>query len=116
MLDVAEKKFKEKINAGSVALSLQDAMHLKFKNDTFDVIFVAYGLRNMPNYEKFINQLYKILKPNGKLCIHDYSLKNKTWVKWYWNVLGYGFVVPFCTIASGSSVIFRYLIKSVAEF
>ncbi|MDZ4810433.1 MAG: class I SAM-dependent methyltransferase [Bacteroidota bacterium] len=116
MLEVARKKFSKEISAGLADFSLQDAMHLQLDDNTFDAVFVAYGLRNMPDYDKFIKSLYRILKPGGKLCIHDYSIKNTAWAKWYWLILGYGFVVPFCAVVSRSSIIFRYLIKSVADF
>lgn len=116
MLEVARKKFSKEMSAGKLEFLLQDAMHLDFKENTFDAIFVAYGLRNMPDYDAFVSSLFKLLKPGGRLCIQDYSIKDSAWARWYWCVLGYGFVVPFCTVVTGSSVIFRYLIRSVADF
>lgn len=116
MLAVAKEKFSKEITDGKIQLSLQDAMHLNFAENSVDAIFMAYGLRNMPNYEKLVRDLYRILKPNGQLVIHDYSLKDAWYVKPLWKVLGYGFIVPFCTIVSGSANIYTYLIKSVSRF
>jgi len=104
------------VNAGKVVLHLQDAMQLDLPEASFDAVFIAYGLRNMPDYHLFLQGVNRVLKPGGKICIHDYSLKNKGWVRAYWKILGYGFIVPFCTLLTGSSVIFRYLIKSVSSF
>ena len=81
MLEVAKLKFSKEIEEGKIELSLQDAMHLNFAENSVDAIFMAYGLRNMPNYEKLIRDLYRILKPNGQLVIHDYSLKDAWYVK-----------------------------------
>tara|TARA_Y100000385_G_scaffold145715_1_gene151362 strand:+ start:66 stop:782 length:717 start_codon:yes stop_codon:yes gene_type:complete len=116
MLKVANEKFAKEIKAGKMSFKLQDAMALDFPEESFDAIFMAYGLRNMPDYDKCLNQLYKLLKPGGKICIHDYSLANKSWAKYYWGILSYGFIVPFCTILSGSSKIYTYLAKSVLTF
>lgn len=116
MLEVANKKFEAEIKAGKVSFELQDAMTLNFPAETFDTIFMAYGLRNMPDYDKSLELLYKLLKPGGKLCIHDYSLANKSWARVYWGILSYGFIVPFCTLLSGSSKIYTYLAKSVLTF
>ena len=116
MLAVAKKKFSKEIAAGKMEFQLQDAMHLDFPDNSFDVIFMAYGLRNMPDYDQCLKNLYRILKPGGKLCIHDYSLKNDHWAKYYWAILAYGFIVPFCTLLSGSSKIYTYLAKSVLTF
>lgn len=116
MLKVAREKFSSEIQAGKMHFDLQDAMQLDFPENSFDVIFMAYGLRNMPDYDKCLANLYRILKPGGKICIHDYSLKNDNWAKYYWGILSYGFIVPFCTVLSGSSKIYTYLAKSVLTF
>lgn len=116
MLAVAQQKFAAEINAGKIEISLQDAMHLNVEPNSVDAIFMAYGLRNMPDYEKCIENLYRILKPGGQFVIHDYSLSDVWYAKPLWAVLGYGFIVPFCTVVSGSANIYTYLIKSVLKF
>jgi ubiquinone/menaquinone biosynthesis methyltransferase len=116
MLDVAKEKFAKEIAAGKVELSLQDAMDLNITPNSADAIFMAYGLRNMPDYEQCIANLFSVLKPGGQLVIHDYSLIEAWYVKPLWAILGYGFIVPFCTVVSGSANIYTYLIKSVLNF
>lgn len=116
MLLEANQKFKKEISTGKVSFELQDAMLLDFPAESFDAVYMAYGLRNMPDYKKSVQIIHRVLKPDGKLCIHDYSLADTWWSKGYWSVLGYGFIVPFCTLLSGSSTIYTYLIKSVANF
>ena len=116
MLEVAKDKFAQEIANGKVEISLQDAMHLNFAPNSVDAIFMAYGLRNMPNYEQCVINLYSILKPGGQLVIHDYSLSDNWFAKPLWKILGYGFIVPFCTVVSGSANIYTYLIKSVSNF
>jgi len=116
MLQVAAQKFAKEIEHRKLELSLQDAMQLSLPDHSADAIFMAYGLRNMPDYVRCIQNLHRILKPGGQLVIHDYSLKEIWYAKPLWAVLGYGFIVPFCTVLSGSSIIYTYLIKSVLQF
>jgi len=116
MLAEAERKFNAEIQSGKAEFVLRDAMHPNLPEGSFDVIFAAYGLRNMPDYNQFLQNAFRLLKPGGKLCIHDYSLADNGWSKAYWAVLGYGFIVPFCTVVTGSSKIFTYLVKSVLTF
>ena len=111
MLAEARSKLKDQ-----ATFQLQDAMELDFPPASFDAIFMAYGLRNMPDAERCLENLLVLLKPGGKLVIHDYSLSNNWYASVYWCILGYGFIVPFCTLLTGSSKIFRYLIKSVLRF
>jgi ubiquinone/menaquinone biosynthesis methyltransferase len=116
MLEVANQKFQKEIKEGKISFVLQDAMQLDFPGNSFDIVFMAYGLRNMPDYEKSLQIIRKVLKPGGKVCIHDYSLSEGLFPKIYWFVLGYFFIVPFCTLLSGSFKIYTYLIKSVSTF
>jgi ubiquinone/menaquinone biosynthesis methyltransferase len=116
MLGVAQEKFSKEIKEGKVEVSLQDAMKLDLPAASVDAVFMAYGLRNMPDYEKCVENLYSILKPGGQLVIHDYSLSDSWYARPLWMVMGYGFIVPFCTVLSGSSTIYTYLVKSVLKF
>ncbi len=116
MLEVASEKFAQEVSQEKIAFVLNDAMSLDFPDNSFDAVFMAYGLRNMPDYQKAIQGIYRILKPGGKICIHDYSLADNFFSKIYWVILGYGFIVPFCTLMSGSSRIYTYLVKSVLTF
>ena len=116
MLAVAQQKFAKQISTGKIEISLQDAMQLNFAPNSVDAIFMAYCLRNMPDYEQCIKNLNRILRPGGQLVIHDYSLSDTWYAKPLWTILGYGFIVPFCTVVSGSANIYTYLIKSVLNF
>lgn len=116
MLQVAGEKFAAEVAKGKLELSLQDAMHLNFAPNSFDAVFMAYGLRNMPDYDKSLAQLYTILKPGGKLVIHDYSLADAWYARPYWWILGYVFIVPISFATTGETNIFTYLIKSVLNF
>lgn len=116
MLQVAGEKFSNEIKAGKLQLQLQDAMKLNFEPASFDAIFMAYGLRNMPDYDKSLAQLLPLLKPNGKLVIHDYSLSDTWYSAAYWWVLGNVFILPISYLTTGETNIFSYLIKSVLNF
>jgi ubiquinone/menaquinone biosynthesis methyltransferase len=115
MLEEAKRRLLPRFE-GRIELQLQDAMALDFPDESFDVIFMAYGIRNMPDPEACLRQLSRLLKPGGQICFHEYSLANRWYARPYWLVLGYGFVLPFCTLLTGTSRIFRYLIKSVDRF
>ena len=42
-------------------------MTLSFADDTFDAVTIAFGLRNLPNYEDGLRELNRVLKTDGKL-------------------------------------------------
>lgn len=51
-----------------------DALNLPFPDGGFDVVTVAFGLRNMADYPAALREMRRILKPGGKLVILDFSL------------------------------------------
>jgi len=51
-----------------------DALDLPFPDNEFDVLTVAFGLRNMGDYELGLKEMRRVLKPEGHLFILDFSL------------------------------------------
>jgi demethylmenaquinone methyltransferase / 2-methoxy-6-polyprenyl-1,4-benzoquinol methylase len=51
-----------------------DALELPFPDGQFDVVTVAFGLRNMADYERALKEMRRVLKTGGSLFILDFSL------------------------------------------
>lgn len=51
-----------------------DALNLPFEAKKFDVVTVAFGLRNMSDYPAALREMRRVLKPGGHLIILDFSL------------------------------------------
>jgi demethylmenaquinone methyltransferase / 2-methoxy-6-polyprenyl-1,4-benzoquinol methylase len=51
-----------------------DALQLPFPDQEFDVVTVAFGLRNMADYPAGLREMRRVLKPGGHLVILDFSL------------------------------------------
>ena len=54
-----------------------DALALPFPDGGFDVVTVAFGLRNMADYPQALREMRRVLKPAGRLFILDFSLPPK---------------------------------------
>ncbi len=51
-----------------------DALHLPFADGSYDVVTVAFGLRNMADYPAALREMHRVLRPGGKLLILDFAL------------------------------------------
>jgi ubiquinone/menaquinone biosynthesis methyltransferase len=116
MLNVAREKISTGFARSNVKFVKMDVMDLDLDSDSLDAIFMAYGIRNMPDFKLCVENLLRVLKPGGKVCFHEYSINKSFFSRIYWNFLGYFFIIPFAGITTGSTKIFRYLIKSVNNF
>lgn len=50
-----------------------NAMDLPFEDNTFDYVTIGFGLRNVPNYETVLKELYRVVKPGGMVACLDTS-------------------------------------------
>lgn len=73
MLEIGNKKLKNKSLNHKIKLQLADSEKLPFKNDTFEAVTVSFGARNFENLEKGLSEMYRVLKPKGKLYILEFS-------------------------------------------
>lgn len=64
MLEVAREKQAEQ-KASNVTFIHGDAMDLPFEDETFDYVTIGFGLRNVPDYEQVLREMYRVLKPGG---------------------------------------------------
>lgn len=69
MLDVAAQR-----GFRAEQLVCADALNLPFADESFDVVTVAFGLRNMADYPRALAEMKRVLRPGGHLLILDFSL------------------------------------------
>jgi demethylmenaquinone methyltransferase/2-methoxy-6-polyprenyl-1,4-benzoquinol methylase len=61
---------------GITELVVADGLALPFRDSLFDVVTVAFGLRNMASYDAALNEARRVLRSGGHLLILDFSLPN----------------------------------------
>jgi demethylmenaquinone methyltransferase/2-methoxy-6-polyprenyl-1,4-benzoquinol methylase len=101
------------LNCGVVLPTLVcDAEKLPFADGHFDVVSVAFGLRNMTHKERALQEMCRVLKPGGKLLVLEFSKVAKPLEKIYdW----YSFKVlpPLGKLVAGDDSSYRYLAESI---
>ncbi|MGC1176267.1 bifunctional demethylmenaquinone methyltransferase/2-methoxy-6-polyprenyl-1,4-benzoquinol methylase UbiE [Polaromonas sp.] len=89
-----------------------DAEHLPFADASFDLVTVAFGLRNMTHKDEAIKEMNRVLKPGGKLLVLEFSKIAKPLEKvydWYsFNVLP-----KLGKLVANDDASYRYLAESI---
>lgn len=94
-----------------------DAMDLPFPSGSFDVVTVAFGLRNIADTSRGLAEMARVCKPGGTLAILEFSLPRNAAVRgfylWYFRN-----VLPRLgnAVARNGSDAYTYLNRSVEEF
>lgn len=77
MLEIGRKKVAKLLLNSQIELLKGDSEAIKANPDTFDAITVAFGVRNFENLEKGLGEMYRVLRPGGKLVILEFSKPKK---------------------------------------
>ena len=89
-----------------------DAEQIPFPNNYFDCVCVAFGLRNMTCKEKALAEMYRVLRPGGRVLVLEFS---KIWAPLSTLYERYSFkCIPFIgEMVTGDRVSYRYLAESI---
>lgn len=116
MLSIGQKKIERKGLQRKITLQKGDSENLQFNDDSFDAITVAFGVRNFENLEKGLSEIFRILKPNGRLVILEFSKPRKFPVKQIYNFY-FKQILPFVgKLISKDKSAYSYLPESVDLF
>lgn len=69
MLSIAKQK-KQDLQLNQLELVHGNAMELPYEENSFDYVTIGFGLRNVPDYMTVLEEMYRVVKPGGKVvCI-----------------------------------------------
>jgi demethylmenaquinone methyltransferase / 2-methoxy-6-polyprenyl-1,4-benzoquinol methylase len=101
------------LNAGVILpTTVCDAEKLPFADNYFDIVSVAFGLRNMTRKDAALREMLRVLKPGGKLLVLEFSRVAPPLQKMYdW----YSFkVLPkLGSLVAGDAASYQYLAESI---
>ncbi len=92
--------------------SLADAEKLPFKSESFDLVSVAFGLRNMTHKDAALKEMNRVLRPGGKLLVLEFSKVAKPLEKaydWY----SFKILPAMGKLVAGDDASYRYLAESI---
>jgi demethylmenaquinone methyltransferase / 2-methoxy-6-polyprenyl-1,4-benzoquinol methylase len=101
------------VNAGvMLPTTLCDAEKLPFPTDTFDIVTVAFGLRNMTHKDAALKEMCRVLKPGGRLLVLEFSKVAKPLEKaydWY----SFKLLPKIGKVVANDEDSYRYLAESI---
>ncbi len=117
MLEIGQQKFEQSGRPGRVTFVEADAQQLPFESDTFQVVSVAFGLRNVSDTDQGLREMTRVCRPQGRVAVLEFSMPRHQPMKalygWYFR-----HVLPRLGqwLARNDHEAYSYLPRSVSEF
>lgn len=116
MLQVARQKSKVRSPKSKVEFICGDAQKIPFANETFDVLSIGYGLRNLADLDAGLSDMWRVTKPGGRLLALEFGKPdNSVWRAIYFTYLK--LLLPvFGRIFCGNAAAYGYILESLKHY
>ncbi len=117
MLSIGRKKLEQRSDCGPVEFVEADAQQLPFADNRFQVVAVAFGLRNVADTDRGLRQMVRVCCDGGRVAVLEFSLPRRQPMRalygWYFR-----HVLPRLGqwLARNQHEAYEYLPQSVGEF
>lgn len=109
MLEIAGRKGLERT-------TLADARQLPFANETFDVVTIAFGLRNLPDWAEGLREMRRVMRSGGHLLVLDFSLPEQPALRSLYRFYLHHIVPALGGFLTGKAEAYDYLGASIENF
>lgn len=114
MLDVARKKIAKRGLGDAITVQQGDCLEMPFENGEFDAVTVAFGVRNFEHLLQGYQQMHRVLKRGGVLCVIELSTPRNCVVRWFYDLYTLHIIPWFGALKSHDKSAYRYLPLSIA--
>ena len=113
MLKVGRDRLIDRGITENVTFSQADAQYLPFPDNTFDVITIAFGLRNVTDKDMALRSMLRVLKPGGKLLILEFSKPTSSLLSKIYDTYSFNVLPRLGKVFANDSDSYKYLAESI---
>jgi len=113
MLRVGRDRLIDRGITSNVRFSQADAQYLPFPDNTFDLIAIAFGLRNVTDKEMALRSMLSVLKPGGKLLILEFSKPNNPLLSKLYDGYSFNVLPKLGKLFANDAESYQYLAESI---
>lgn len=110
-----EKVIHEGLNK-RIQLMAGDALHLPFRDNTFDVAAMAFGIRNIPDREGALREMLRVIVPGGQIMILEMTFTRNRLFQAFYNVYLNHILPRLAKRFSSNPAAYHYLADSIMNF
>jgi demethylmenaquinone methyltransferase/2-methoxy-6-polyprenyl-1,4-benzoquinol methylase len=123
VLDLTEPMLVEgakRAEASQLADSLDwvvgDAMALPFKDNTFDVYTISFGIRNVTRIQDALSEAFRVLRPGGRLMVLEFSQIPNDMMQKVYDLYSFNIIPRLGQLIANDRDSYQYLVESIRKF
>lgn len=113
MLAVGRDRMLERGHAGNLAYAQVDAERLPFPDDSFDLVTIAFGLRNVTDKDRALRAMYRVLRPGGRALVLEFSRPLNRPLERLYDLYSFHVLPRMGGMVAGDADSYRYLAESI---
>lgn len=116
MLAVARRRGARWQGVGHVRFMHGDALRMPFPSGSFDVVTMAYGLRNLADLDVGLRELIRVLRPGGTLLILEFGKPGSVLLRWLWFTYLRLALPVYGFLFAGDAKAYAYILESLLHY
>ena len=112
MLQVGRDRLLDKGVSNNISFVQADAEKLPFPDNHFDVVTIAFGLRNVTHKEDALRSMLRVLKPGGRLLVLEFSKPSNPLLSKFYDAYSFRFMPLAGKLITDDADSYRYLAES----
>ncbi len=113
MLKVGRAKLRDSGIVGNVDYVQANAEELPFPDNHFDLVTIAFGLRNVTDKDKALASIFRVLKPGGRLLVLEFSKPLYKPVSKFYDFYSFNVLPKLGKLIADDSESYQYLAESI---
>jgi len=116
MLEVGRRRAGDRGDGGRISFIHGNAEKLPVQAGLFDAVTIAFGIRNVPDRAGALAEMYRVLRPGGRLLVLEFSRVDVAGLKELYDLYSFNVIPPLGGLVAGDTDAYRYLVESIREF
>ncbi len=116
MIRIARERASHDPHSEAVRFLQGDAERLPFLDGSFDAVTIGFGIRNVANVDQALQEMYRVLRPGGRLVVLEFSHPKPRLVRFLYHLYSFTLIPWIGRLLSGHPDAYRYLPTSIRSW
>ncbi|WP_333606994.1 bifunctional demethylmenaquinone methyltransferase/2-methoxy-6-polyprenyl-1,4-benzoquinol methylase UbiE [Arsukibacterium sp.] len=113
MLNVGRDKLRDLGLVNNIEFVQANAEALPFADNSFDIVSIGFGLRNVTDKDAALRSMFRVLKPGGRLLVLEFSKPEQAWLSKVYDLYSFKLLPVMGQLIANDKESYQYLAESI---